>query len=172
LVLNVTVQRGHLCIRYAWENVVEEYCLRTSTSFGCLERGRRVTRRGVGRHVVSFLDQVDRDDRAFMLSELGRLLPQTDATERGSLIAPILVAELTRRKAAQQALDEWESTNRNLEHEHSAKKAAHRAQWQALMFGGASAVGSGITAALAVCLVVAALAIEHHLRTLSRAARP
>lgn len=151
---------------YAWDNVTEEYC-RNPTSYGCLEQGRRQTRAGVGRFLIVNLDQVDEGERDFMRTELGRLLAGAPLATRANLVAPILVAELKRMKVERQQQQAWREAKSNLESEYSDAKTAHSVQWLAMVTGGASAIGSGIAAALGICMVVAALAIERHLRALA-----
>lgn len=151
---------------FAWDNVTEEYC-RSPTSYGCLERGRRQTRAGVGRFIVFNLDQLDETDRPFMMSELVRLLPGSPLATRANLVAPILVAELKRRKTERQEHEAWSEVKSKLESDYEQAKSTHSVRWLAMVTGGASAIGSGIAAALGICLVVAALAIERHLRALA-----
>ncbi|MBS2031752.1 MAG: hypothetical protein JST54_27895 [Deltaproteobacteria bacterium] len=158
---------------YTWDDVLEDYC-HTPTSYGCLERGQRVTRRGVGRFIAYVLTLVDEDEREHSISELKRLLPGVAAAERANLVIPILSAERDRSIAAKKQQDAHQEQVAQIERAYNEAVSDHRSTAGFIAMLGAGGVASGVSAMLSICLVVAILAIERHLRTATTAveARP
>ncbi len=151
---------------YVWEDVVEEYC-RAQTSYGCLERGTRVTRVGVSRFLTKLLSPVTSDEkRKVAVSVLKRLLPEVPSERRAARAGGIVVAEFERVDQNAKQLRDWEWESERLGREFKVASEKHSSKTSALALLGLSAIGSGIGLALGICLVVAILAIERHLRDL------
>lgn len=150
---------------FDWDDTIDTVCT-SQTSYGCLARERRVTKVGVRRWLATFLDVLQ--DKRFPVEEgvgLGlRLLPAADATERAEL-APALIIALRERNEKQAEQDDAHQREVDrLKSDYDSAKMEHRATSAALFMGGLSGIGAGIGLVLSICLMVAVLAIERHLR--------
>lgn len=150
--------------QYTWEEVYKDFC-REPSSYGCLEKGRKLVRRGVGRFVGDWIQQnFENDDQDQMVEELKRVLATAPVEERAGLVAPVLVAVSQHRGREKKIQEEWESEVSRLKADHEAAVADHATKAGGMTMAGLMGIGWGLAAALSICLVVAILAIERHLR--------
>jgi hypothetical protein len=147
----------------SWDDVSQEYC-RVPSSMGCLERGRRLMRRGVAGFVGSIVEQLREPDRVAFIELLQRFLPGAPPEQRANLVAPAWIAEAERRNENEKRHAAWQDTVAKMEREHDEAVRKHAAEATLLLSGGGAAAAGGLGAALSICFIVAILAIERSVR--------
>jgi hypothetical protein len=150
--------------QFTWDDVYEEYC-RSPSSYGCLEKGRKLTRRGVGRFLAFVLGQVERGQRESLLADLQLVLKDAPVADRANLVLATYFAGIKLREANQKAKQDHDDLVEERARAHERALSEHHATaLMALTFGGGSVVG-GLAAMLSISLIVALLAIERHVKS-------
>ena len=151
---------------YVWDDVYREYCARP-TSFGCLERGRRLEREGVAKAVRREFNQLSGAHE--VLAALHMLLPilaQAPVEQRVSLLGPILATDRITHAEYRRKVRERE---REIERAKAAHDEAVREQEASKKvfreYGLYGALG-GLGLLILVSIFLAHFAIERHLRAL------
>jgi hypothetical protein len=150
--------------QYFWDDVYDDKC-RVRTSYGCMEHSRTLTRRGVARFVAFLLEQVPADDNDIGTDELRRVLKDVPVEERANLVAPVLIANLKQRVAQKKLAAARDAEIQKAQSDYDDRVSTFRGRLFLMATVGGSGVGYGLLVALSLCLLVAILAIERHLRT-------
>lgn len=150
---------------FDWDDTIDTVCT-AQTSYGCLSRERRVTKVGMRRWLATYLQILD--EKHFPVQDgvtrALQLLPKAAANERAELATAIIIAVKDRQDKQQAQDDEYDDTVRRLQRDYDDAKFQHRAAAVGGASLGLSALGGGLGLVLSICLMVAVLAIERHLR--------
>jgi hypothetical protein len=146
---------------YAWDDVFEEVC-KVPTSYGCLERGRRLARRGVSRIVQRALAEAPEDLSATVVAMLG----SAPVERRGPLLLATVATYWASKDKQRDAAARRQREADEAEAKHNEAVEGAQEKKHDLMMGGAYAGAAGLSTMILASLFLALLAIERHVRIL------
>lgn len=150
---------------YTWDDVTQEFC-RSPSEFGCLEKGRKISKVGLRRMVTAVLGDLSNDDAATLWDGIRPALLQASVEKRARLILPSAIAYLEAAQAHQKETERRQKVVEDLNEKH-AVDVSERTTLKALLIGGGLyGIGAGFSAMLLAGLFLAFLAAERHLRAI------
>lgn len=153
---------------YAWDDVTQEFC-RAPSDFGCLEKGRRISKIGLHRVLTAVLGDSSNDDAAIIWNGIQPTLAQASVEKRARLIVPSAVAYIDAAQAHQKEVERRQKIVDELTEKHGVE-ISERTTLKAMLIGsGLYGIGAGFSAMLLAGLFLAFLAAERHLRAIREA---
>lgn len=153
---------------YVWDDQYLDYC-KNMTSFGCIERGRKLEKEGVAKTVRAAFSEFHRiSDVVDMLKLMIAVLKEAPVERRGNLILAVVT---TYRDINGKYLDQVQAREAAIERAQAEYKTKVREQEESKStfrtYGIYGAVG-GLALLILVSLFLAHFAIERHLRLLQK----
>jgi hypothetical protein len=148
-----------------WDDVTEEYC-RVNSGYGCLEKGRRISRPGVSRVFHAAFGDAPEAEAAPVLEGVARVLRSAPAERRLMLIVPAAIAHMTAKAEHQKKVEEREKEVGAAAEKAEQARSERKELKVGLGVGGLYVAGTGFSTAVLAGLFLAFLAIERHLRAL------
>ena len=150
---------------YAWDDVAQEFC-RSPSDFGCLEKGRRISKIGLHRVLTAVRGDSSNDDAEIIWNGIQPTLAQASVEKRARLILPSAVAYIDAAQAHQKEVERRQKVVDELTEKHVVEVSERTTLKAMLIGGGLYGIGAGFSAMLLAGLFLAFLAAERHLRAI------